>query len=86
VLFIFGLLGYLMKKYEFPLPPVILGVILGPIAETNFRRALMTSSDYTLFFTRPISLFFLILCVLSLLYPFYQRYREKKRSTAGATG
>jgi putative tricarboxylic transport membrane protein len=46
----------------------------------------MTSSDYTLFFTRPISLFFLILCVLSLLYPFYQRYREKKRSTAGATG
>jgi len=81
VLFIFGVLGYLMKKFEFPLAPVILGVILGPIAETNFRRALMTSSDYTLFFTRPISLFFLILCFLSLLYPFYQRYREKKRSS-----
>jgi len=84
VLFIFGLLGYLMKKYEFPLAPTILGVILGPIAESNFRRALMTSSDYTLFFTRPISLFFLILCGLSLLYPFYQRYREKKRISAQA--
>jgi TctA family transporter len=84
VLFIFGVLGYLMKKYEFPLAPVILGVILGPIAETNFRRALMTSSDYSLFFTRPISLFFLILCFLSLLYPFYQRYREKKRSSSPA--
>jgi TctA family transporter len=41
----------------------------------------MTNSDYTLFFTRPISLFFLILCGLSLLYPFYQRYREKKRAS-----
>jgi len=86
VLFIFGILGYLMKKYEFPLAPVILGVILGPIAESNFRRALMTSSDYTLFFTRPISLLFLILCALSLLYPFYQRYREKKRDTKGPEG
>jgi len=81
VLFIFGFLGYLMKKYEFPLAPTILGVILGPLAESNFGRALMISSDYTLFFTRPISLAFLILSVISILYPLYQRYREKKRAS-----
>ncbi len=40
---------------------VILGVILGPIAETNLRRALMTDGDPTLFLTRPVSLIFLII-------------------------
>lgn len=81
VLFIFGVLGYLMRKFAFPLTPMILGVILGPLAEANFRRALQTSSDYTLFFTRPISLLFLILCLLSLLYPFYQQRRAQKRKS-----
>jgi len=79
VLLIFGGLGYLMVKFKFPLAPAILGVILGPIAEVNFRRALQTESDITLFFTRPISLTFLILSVLSLLYPFYQTYKHNKR-------
>jgi putative tricarboxylic transport membrane protein len=79
VLFIFGTLGYLMSKFKFPLAPAILGVILGPIAEVNFRRALQTESDLTLFFSRPISLAFLILALLSLLYPFYQRYKQNLR-------
>jgi len=79
VLLIFGGLGYMMVKYKFPLAPMILGVILGPLAEVNFRRALMTEDDMALFVTRPISLAFLILAVLSLLYPFYQRYRQKRR-------
>ncbi len=79
VLLIFGGLGYMMVKYKFPLAPAILGVILGPLAEVNFRRALMTEDDLSLFVTRPISLAFLILAFLSLLYPFYQRYKQKKR-------
>jgi len=83
VLFIFGLLGYLMVKFRFPLAPLILGVILGPIAETNLRRALMINNDYTLFFTRPISVAFLMLGVISLLYPFYQRYRRRKKVKQG---
>ena len=81
VLLIFGVLGYLMLKFKFPLAPMILGVILGPMAETEFRRAFQTSDDYTLFFTRPISLAFLILSVISILYPLYQKYREKKRAS-----
>jgi putative tricarboxylic transport membrane protein len=78
VLLIFGALGYLMGKFKFPLAPAILGVILGPMAETNFRRALMTDSDLTLFFTRPISLGFLLLALFSLIYPFFQAYRQKR--------
>ncbi|MGB9700794.1 MAG: tripartite tricarboxylate transporter permease [Thermodesulfobacteriota bacterium] len=78
VLFLFGILGYLMKKFKFPLTPLILGIILGPLAETNLRRALQTSSDISLFFTRPISLIFLILALISILYPFYQRYKKGK--------
>jgi putative tricarboxylic transport membrane protein len=86
VLFIFGLLGYLMKKFGFPLTPMILGVILGPLAETNLRRALQTSSDYSLFFTRPISLVLLILAGISLLYPFYQRFRDRGKKPLPAPG
>ncbi|MFQ5882400.1 MAG: tripartite tricarboxylate transporter permease [Candidatus Methylomirabilales bacterium] len=79
VLFAFGILGYSMSKLEFPLAPLILGVILGPILETNLRRALMTDPDVLLFFTRPYSLVLLILALASLLYPFWRSYRAIPR-------
>src|SRR6056297_443106 len=80
VLFVMGIIGYFLKKYNFSLAPVILGVILGPIAETNLRRSMMTSPDWTLFFTRPISLGFLILGLLSIMYSIWQSYSVKKKS------
>jgi putative tricarboxylic transport membrane protein len=80
ILFVMGVVGYFLKKYNFSLAPVILGVILGPIAETNLRRAMMTSSDWTLFFTRPISLGFLILGLLSIMYSIWQNFSVKKKS------
>lgn len=65
---IFGLVGYLMAKLDFPLTPIILGFILGPIVETNLRRALMlTSGSIVPFFTKPVSLAFLILAVVSIV-------------------
>ena len=86
VLFIFGLLGYLMSKVKIPLAPMILGVILGPMAETNFRRALMTDPDLTLFVTRPISLVFIIMAIISIAYPFYRNYRGSKTRTPSVDG
>ena len=65
--FIFGTLGYLMVKTGFPLAPLILGVILGDMIETNYIRAMMTDSDWTLFFTRPWSGVMLALAVLSFV-------------------
>ena len=73
--FLFGILGYLMVKTGFPLAPLILGVILGDQIETNFIRAIMTSSDWTLFFTRPWSGAMLVLSVLSFGYSLWQRRR-----------
>ena len=79
VLLGFGLLGYLMVNFGFPLTPMILGVVLGSIAETNLSRSLATSPDLTLFFTRPWALFFLLLSAFSIFFPLYQSRRGKAR-------
>jgi putative tricarboxylic transport membrane protein len=75
VLLAFGVVGYVMRNLGFPLAPMILGVVLGTIAELNLSRALAIDSDWTLFFTRPWSLFFVILAGFSALFPLYQRMR-----------
>jgi TctA family transporter len=51
-LLVFGILGYVMMLLHFPLAPMILGVVLGPVAETNLSRSLATSDDLSQFFTR----------------------------------
>jgi len=73
----FGVMGWILRRYNFPTPPVILGLILGFLAETNFRRALLMD-DASIFFTRPISLIMLILAVLSLLYPLLKSTIQRK--------
>jgi len=78
--FIFGALGYLMVKTGFPLAPLILGVILGDMIETNYIRAMMTDSDWTLFFRRPWSGVMLALAVISFGYSLWQRRRAAKRA------
>jgi len=83
--FLFGILGYLMVKAGFPLAPLILGVILGDQIEANFIRAIMTSSDWTLFFTRPWSGAMLALSLLSFVYSLWQRRRVAQRKVAAGT-
>ncbi|NIK59436.1 tripartite tricarboxylate transporter permease [Kribbella shirazensis] len=52
-----GVAGFFMRKLDFPIAPVVLGVILGPTMEEQFRRALVISNgDASVFFTRPLSL------------------------------
>jgi putative tricarboxylic transport membrane protein len=80
-LLIFGIVGYTMKTLGFPLAPMILGVVLGHIAELNLNRALSISDNLMLFLTRPWSLFFLILGAFSCLFPLYQRQRGKAKWT-----
>lgn len=67
VMLIAGIIGYFMNKVKIPSSPAILGLILGPMAEKNFRTALLKSSgDYGVFFETPICWFFLLLIVVSL--------------------
>lgn len=64
VLLAFGLLGYILIKFEYPIAPLVLGMVLGPIMETNLRRS-MTISDngFMIFLTRPFCVVFLLLAV-----------------------
>ena len=70
VMYAIGILGFFMRRYDFPVGPVILGVILGPLMEAQFRRALSISQgDLSVFVTRPLSLAILLLAVVALLLP-----------------
>ena len=75
-LFFFGILGFVMRQFGFPLAPMILGVVLGNIAELNLARALAIDADPMLFFVRPWSLFFAIVGVFSMIFPIYQKHRD----------
>ena len=77
----FGILGFLMRHYGFPLAPMILGVVLGNIAELNLARALAITTDLSPFITRPWSLFFFIIAIFSSFFPLFQSHRGKKKWT-----
>jgi putative tricarboxylic transport membrane protein len=74
VMIVFGVIGYLMRKFEYPAAPVVLALVLGPMMETNFRRTLAISQgDYLVFLTHPISAFLLLCAALSLAWPLLAR-------------
>ena len=75
----FGVAGWLLKKYGFPVAPVVLGMVLGKLAESNFRRAVIMGG-YQIFFTRPASVILLLVALLSFAYPLYQTRKAKRRS------
>ncbi len=71
VMYLIGLFGFFMRRYDFPIGPTVLGVILMPLAEAQFRRALAISQgDASIFFTRPLSLGILTLALLALILPY----------------
>ena len=78
---VFGLVGYLFTKLGCEPPPLLLGFILGPMMEENFRRALLLSrGDFSTFFTRPLSLGLLIaaaLLVVIVALPAVKKTREE---------
>jgi putative tricarboxylic transport membrane protein len=70
LLYTMGVMGFFMRRYDFPTAPVIIGMILGPLAEQNFRQAMTISQgDMMTFLTRPISASLLALAVLALVGP-----------------
>jgi putative tricarboxylic transport membrane protein len=72
--------GYGFKKLNIPIAPIVLGMILGPTVEENFRLAIMTSPEYTLFFTRPVSLLFIVLTILSIYFSIKQQLKSDKKN------
>jgi putative tricarboxylic transport membrane protein len=78
---VFGLLGFVMRRWGFPVAPAVIGLILGPLAETQFRRALSISQgDASVFFTQPISATLLALTAALIVVPFVVRQARKRRA------
>jgi putative tricarboxylic transport membrane protein len=91
LLYVFGLLGFLMRRWGFPVAPAVIGLILGPLAESQFRRALAISQgDPSVFLTHPISAVLLSLAALLVLVPWLVKVvrerRELRRQRAHAAG
>lgn len=76
---VFGIYGMLLQKFDFPVTPLIIGYIVGPIAEQNLRRALILSEgSFVPMFQSPIAVFFLILAGVSVFLSVRKTYRARK--------
>ncbi|CAM3663899.1 tripartite tricarboxylate transporter permease [Halomonas sp. FME1] len=81
---IFGALGVLMRKLAFPAAPLILGFVLGPMMEDNFRRAMLLSSgDFATFINRPISATILSIAAFIMLWSFFSTLKARRALTQG---
>jgi putative tricarboxylic transport membrane protein len=66
----FGVLGYLMRKFDFPLPPLVLAFVIGPIMETALRQSLiMSGGNFAIFISRPVAATLIIVAVLVVIWP-----------------
>jgi TctA family transporter len=85
---VFGIAGAIFMALDFPMAPILLGYVLGPLVEENFRRALLLSrGNLGVFFQRPISLAFMILCILLVVLQVFfaiRAARRKRRRTRSA--
>ncbi len=83
LLYAVGAAGYVMRRFDFPAAPVIIGMILGPLAEQEFRRAMTISQgDPSVFVTHPIAAGLLALALAALLAPHAARLVRARRGTA----
>ncbi|MBQ7887148.1 MAG: tripartite tricarboxylate transporter permease [Clostridia bacterium] len=79
----FGVMGYLMNKYEFPLSPILLALILGPMCEKNFVRFMtIEKGNVMAIFNSPISVAFLVVSVVTVLFSVWNQNKINKREAA----
>ena len=75
----FGIIGFLLRRYNYPMAPFVLGIVLGDLLDKNLRRGLVLSDgDLTPFFTRPISAVLFALCLVTVLMPVTRKLLMKK--------
>jgi putative tricarboxylic transport membrane protein len=77
VMIMFGAFGYICRKFEYEMAPLILAFVLGPMFETNLRQSLMLSQgSFLIFFTRPICAVFIGIATLLLILPFFLNLKK----------
>jgi len=81
LLVIFGAIGYLFERFRFPVTPLVLGVILGPLAESAFMTTMISfGNDWTVFFSRPISGTLMAVAIITLIYPVIRHVRHQRKT------
>jgi putative tricarboxylic transport membrane protein len=84
---LFGVFGYYMIKFGYSIPCFILGVILGPMVENEFRRALgLSGGNWSIFVTRPISLTFILIALVVLTWSCYNQIVNSNKKSEGVSG
>ena len=84
IILVFGILAYFLRRMDFQLVPILLGIVLGPLAEVNFRRALVLSDgSMDIFIKRPISLAFILIAVISISVFMFKELRSGKTKEEG---
>ena len=74
-----GILGYFLKKGDYPIAPIVLGLILGGMLEENFRRAVkLAEGNYFVFFTKPIAVVFIALAIFSVVLPLLKKKKVRE--------
>lgn len=82
IMFIFGLIGYVMYRFDFPFPPIVIGLVLGDKAESALRISLMLNDNNpSILFTRPISIVLYLLVLFVLLFPVYTALKERRKKS-----
>jgi putative tricarboxylic transport membrane protein len=85
VLFVIGLLGLVMRRYRVPLAPVMIAVVLGPLAETELRRALAVSEgDVSVLWGSPFTVVLYIVLAGALVVSLVQHLRHRRRAALEA--
>jgi putative tricarboxylic transport membrane protein len=80
LMLIFGIMGYLMKKFGYEGAPLVLAFVLGPLMENNLRKSLIISQgDFSIFFTRPLAAASLTLALFLLVSPFIPGLGKKRK-------
>lgn len=84
LMLIFGVSGYLLRKLDYPMAPMVLAIVLGPLAESSMRQSLVISGgSLGVFFERPISGVIMVLSALLFLLPVFQFIMKKVKGDAG---
>ena len=82
-LYAMGAVGFLMRRFDFPTAPVIIGMILGPLAEQEFRRAMTISQgDWMIFVQKPLSLALLLIALTAVVGPKLWAIASARRASA----
>jgi putative tricarboxylic transport membrane protein len=83
LMFLFGVVGYLLRKLDYPVAPAVLAIVLGPLAEVSLRQSLLASQgDPMIFLERPISLSCILIAVGLVLLPTFQKFLRRRKRAA----